>query len=61
MSELFENGQQGEEVHEQISLPGMPNLTVYSISRSERHTLRHTGWSCASEAKTLPSGYSQFM
>ena len=32
MSQLFENGQQGEEVHEQISLPGMPDLTVCSVS-----------------------------
>ena len=46
MSQLFENGQQGEEVQEQISLPGMPDLTVCSVSRSERHTLRHTGQSC---------------
>ena len=48
MSQLFENGQQPEEVHEHISLPGMPTLSVRSVSRSQRHTLKHTGGSCTS-------------
>ena len=47
MSQLFGNGQQCEEVHEHISLPGMPDLSVCSVSRSERHTLTDTGQSCA--------------
>lgn len=43
MSHLFDSGQQAEEVQESISLPGMPVLSVCSISRSQRHTLAHTG------------------
>lgn len=46
MSQLFEDGQAREEVHEHISLPGMPDLIVCSVSRTERHILRHTGQSC---------------
>ena len=43
MSHLFDSGQQAEEVQESISLPGMPALSVCSISRNQRHTLAHTG------------------
>ena len=43
MSHLFDSGQQVEEVQESISLPGMPALSVCSISRNQRHTLAHTG------------------
>ena len=43
ISHLFEDGQQREEIQEHISLPGLPPLSVCSISRSQRHTLSHTG------------------
>ena len=58
MSKLFGNGQPCEEVHGHISLPGVPDLSVCSVSRAERHTLTHTGQSCAPAPGPLSSRLS---
>ena len=43
ISHLFEDEQELQEAQQHISLPGMPILSVHSVSRSHRHTLVHTG------------------
>jgi hypothetical protein len=43
ISHLFEDERELQEVQQHISLPGIPALSVHSVSRSHRHTLTHTG------------------